>query len=143
MIGINHKQKLIFLQLYKAGIFYRTVLVLIGYFGGPMISNKNTVSHPKSLSKQMTKSTTSEGNSTLLSVWVLLHLHIILFLQMSLLCYISTNHNWFHWKHSILFPHPRVAIKSLTLHTMTTDKLVLKTDELDSEINSFNFYLVY
>ena len=36
--------------------------------GGPMISNKNTVSHPKSLSKQMTKSTTSEGNSTLLSV---------------------------------------------------------------------------
>ena len=26
---------------------------------------------------------------------------------------------------------------------MTTDKLVLKTDELDLEINSFNFYLVY
>ena len=68
MIGINHKQKSIFLQLYKAGILYRTVLVLISYFGGPMISNKNTVSHPKSLSKQMTKSTTSEGNSTLLSV---------------------------------------------------------------------------
>ena len=68
MIGINHKQISIFYSYIKLEFFYRTVLVLIGYFGGPMISNKNTVSHPKSLSKQMTKSTTSEGNSTLLSV---------------------------------------------------------------------------
>ena len=67
MIGINHEQ-IVFLQLYKAGIFYLTVLVLVGYFRGPMISNKKTVSHPKSLSKQMTKSTTSEGNSTVLSM---------------------------------------------------------------------------
>ena len=65
MIGINHEQ-IVFLQLYEAGIFYLTVLVLVGYFRGPMISNKKTVSHPKSLSKQMTKSTTSEGNSTVL-----------------------------------------------------------------------------
>ena len=53
MIGINHEQ-IVFLQLYEAGIFYLTVLVLVGYFRGPMISNKKTVSHPKSLSKQMT-----------------------------------------------------------------------------------------
>ena len=86
-----------FLQLYKAGIFYLTVLVLVGYFRGPMISNKKTVSHPKSLSKQMTKSTTSEGNSTVLTmnfgVNSCAHTYDLFFLQMSLLCYILTNHN--------------------------------------------------